>query len=107
MAGIIGGLRVWIVLIISALSISLEIGGGDTEVGVAELPLDHIQRNALAGHLDGVGVAQLVRREPTSHPRLGGEPAQLRARARLRPGPPAGRAVDDAEQRTRWQLKPP
>ena len=35
-----------------------------------------------------------------------GETAQLGARTGLRPGPAAGRAVDDAEQRTCWQLKP-
>jgi hypothetical protein len=73
---------------------------------VAELPLDHVQRNSLARHLDGVGMAQLVRREPTPHPGLGGETAQLRAGTRLRPLPPAGRAVDDAEQRPCRQLRP-
>jgi hypothetical protein len=34
---------------------------------VAKLALDDDQRHALAGHLDGVRVAQLVRREPPSH----------------------------------------
>jgi hypothetical protein len=43
----------------------LQVGGGNTEVGVAELPLDDVQGHALARHLDGVGVAQLVRREPS------------------------------------------
>ena len=69
---------------------------------MAELALDHVERDALAGELDGVGVAQLVRREAAPDAGLGGEPAELDARVRARPGPPAGRAVDDAEQRPDW-----
>src|SRR5215216_2502432 len=42
---------------------AFEVDRGDTEVGVAELALDDDQRHALAGHLDRVRVAQLVRRE--------------------------------------------
>src|SRR4051795_11881920 len=42
---------------------ALEVDRGDAEVGVAELALDDDQRNAFARHLDGAGVAQLVRRE--------------------------------------------
>jgi hypothetical protein len=42
-----------------------------------------ISGNALAGHLDGMRVAQLVRREAAPDARLGGEPAELR-RARWR-----------------------
>jgi hypothetical protein len=48
---------------------ALEVDRGDAEVGVAEL--------ALAGHLDGVGVAELVRREASPHASLAGDAAQL------------------------------
>jgi hypothetical protein len=44
-----------------------------------ELALDDVQRDALAGELERVSVAQLVRREPTPDSRAGGEPAELRA----------------------------
>ena len=44
---------------------------------MAELALDDVERHALAGHLDGVSVAKLVRGEPPSHPGLEGELAQL------------------------------
>jgi hypothetical protein len=36
---------------------ALQVDRGDAEVGVSELALDDDQRDALAGHLDGVGVA--------------------------------------------------
>jgi hypothetical protein len=58
---------------------SLQVDGGDSEVGVAELALDHVERHALARHLDGVRVAKLMWGEPPSHPGLQGELAQLRA----------------------------
>jgi hypothetical protein len=35
---------------------------GRAEIGVAELALDHVERHALARELDGMRVAQLVRR---------------------------------------------
>ena len=38
-----------------------------------------IEWHAFVGHLDGVGVAQLVRREPPPNPGVGGELAELRA----------------------------
>jgi hypothetical protein len=50
---------------------------------VAELALDDDQRHALAGHLDGVGVAELVRREASPHAGLAGDASQLRARGVL------------------------
>jgi hypothetical protein len=34
---------------------------------MAELPLDHYEWHALAGHLDGVRVSELVGREPTPY----------------------------------------
>jgi len=43
---------------------ALQVDGGDAEVAVSELALDDDQRNAFTSHLDGVGVAELVRREP-------------------------------------------
>src|ERR671923_1355574 len=73
-------------------------------VGVAELALDDDQRHALAGHLDGVRVAQLVRREASPHAGLAGDPSQLGAGGGGPPGPSAGGAVDDAEQRADGQL---
>ena len=63
---------------------ALQVDRGDAEVGVAELALDDDQRYALARHLDGVGVAQLVRREASPHAGLAGDVAQL-ARGRRRP----------------------
>jgi hypothetical protein len=42
---------------------ALQSDGGNPEVAMPELALDHDQRHAFAGRLDGVGVAQLVRRE--------------------------------------------
>jgi hypothetical protein len=42
---------------------------------MAELALDDVQRHALAGHLDGVCVTQLMRREaPPQAGRRGGAP---------------------------------
>lgn len=40
---------------------------------MAELALDHVQRHTLAGHLDRVSVAELVRSEAPAHTRVGGE----------------------------------
>ena len=42
---------------------ALQVDRGDAEVGVSELALDDDQWDTLAGHLDGVGVAKLMRRE--------------------------------------------
>ena len=44
-----------------------------------ELALDDVHRNALAGELDSVPVAELMGREPAPNSRGGGQPAQLRA----------------------------
>jgi hypothetical protein len=73
---------------------------------VPELALDDDQRHALAGHLDGMRVAQLVWREASPHPGLAGDAARLAAGGGGRPGPPSGGAVDDAEQRSDRQLDP-
>ena len=56
---------------------ALQIDRGDAEVAVAELALDDDQRDAFAGHLDGVGVAELVRSEAASDAGGGGGAAQL------------------------------
>ena len=78
---------------------------------MAELALDHDQRHAFACHLDGVGVAQLVRREAAPNPGRGGRAPQLRARCSRRPVAATRRAVDDAQQgadgKLRPQLEPP
>jgi hypothetical protein len=41
--------------------------------------LDDDQRHALAGHLDGMRVTQLVRHEAPTHAGLAGDAAQFRA----------------------------
>jgi hypothetical protein len=45
---------------ISALSMPCRVNRRDSQVGVPELALDDDQRHTLAGHLDGVRLAQLV-----------------------------------------------
>jgi hypothetical protein len=46
---------------------------------MAELVLNDVQRDALPGELKGMGVAQMVWREPASHPCLAGKPTKLDA----------------------------
>jgi hypothetical protein len=46
---------------------SAQVRGGDPEICVAELALDNEQRDALAGHLGGMGVPELVRSEPAAN----------------------------------------
>ena len=84
----------------------MDVDRGGAEVGVTELALDDVERDALASELERVGVAQLVRREPPPHACLGGEPAQLTAHPGAGPGASAGGAVDDAEQRPGGQRGP-
>ena len=67
---------------------------------MSELALDHDQRHPLAGHFDGVGVAELVRREASTHSCHGGDTPEFRACRGGRPMAPAGRPIDDAEQRS-------
>jgi hypothetical protein len=71
-----------------------------------QLALDDVERHALAGQLECVRVAQLVRREPAPDARPRRAAAELAADSRGRPRPPAGAAVDDAEQRPDGQLGP-
>jgi hypothetical protein len=79
---------------------ALEIDRRDAEVGVAELALNDEQRHALARHLKGVGMPQLVRRKPPPHTGPARRMPQVRARRRGRPWPSTGRTVDHAEQRS-------
>ena len=57
----------------------MEVDRRRAEVGVPELALDDVERDALAGELQRVRMAQLVRREPAPDPRLSSEPAELGA----------------------------
>jgi hypothetical protein len=74
------------------------------EVGVTELALDDVQRHALAGELERMRVPELVRRKAAPDPGASGKPAELAADGSARPWSPAGRAVDDAEQRSDRKL---
>jgi len=63
---------------------------------VSELALDDDQRDAFAGHLDGVGVPELLRREAPSHAGSGGSPAQIGSRGRVGPVASARGSGEDA-----------
>jgi hypothetical protein len=54
---------------------ALQIDGGDAEVAVAELALDHDQRHAFARRFDRVRVSELVRREAPPDTGVDGRPA--------------------------------
>src|SRR5215218_121408 len=84
----------------------LEIDRGGAEIQMPELALDDVKRDALAREFERVRVAQLVRRKPAPDPGPGGESAELRADRGLRPWSAAGGAVDHAEQRPDWELRP-
>src|SRR3954463_12800013 len=84
---------------------AVEVDRGDAEVAVAQLALDDDERHALVGHLDGVGVAQLVRRETPANACGRRRAAQLGPRRVRRPWSSSGRAVDDAEQRADRELE--
>ncbi len=73
----------------------LQVDRSDTEVATAELALDHVERNALARHLNRVGMAELVRSEPAPNPSLQSKAPQLR------PHRPAARINAEADARTR------
>jgi hypothetical protein len=70
--------------------LTLKVDRRDAEVRVPELALDDDQRHALAGHLDGVGMPQLVRRKPPPHTGLARHVPQVGARRRRRPSPSTG-----------------
>jgi hypothetical protein len=46
---------------------ALEVYGRDSQVSVSELALDDDEQDAFAGHLNRVGVSELMRRKATSH----------------------------------------
>jgi hypothetical protein len=56
---------------------ALQVDGGDSEVGVSELTLDDDERHTLSGHLNGVGVTQLVWCEAAAHAGARGDPTSL------------------------------
>jgi hypothetical protein len=72
---------------------SAEVSGRDREAGVAELPLDHDQRDPLARHLYGMRVPQLVRREPATDPGRDRRAVELFADARRCARPAACRSA--------------
>jgi hypothetical protein len=66
---------------------------------MAELALNDDQRDALARHLDHVGLTELVRSEARPDTSTHRCAAQLLSGGGLRPGAAAGRSSEDAEQR--------
>ena len=72
---------------------------------MAELALDDIQRDTLAGELDRVRMTQLVGSEASPDTCPGGMAAKLGAHGGRRPRATARRAVDHAEQRARRKLE--
>jgi hypothetical protein len=56
---------------------ALQVYGGDAEVAVAELALDHDESYAFARQLDRVRVAKLVRREAAANAGRRGGVAKL------------------------------
>jgi hypothetical protein len=77
----------------------LQIDRCDPEVGVPELARDDDQRDAVVSQLDGVGVAELVQREPTTD--AGEDRAAVGcAGGGLLPVSSGGCAVGHAEQRS-------
>ena len=56
---------------------SLQVGAGGREMRMAELALDHWQRNAFVQQLDGVRVAELVGREAPADSGLSSNPMKL------------------------------
>jgi hypothetical protein len=89
---------------------STQVSGRNREIRVTELALDHDQRDPLPRHLNGVRVAQLMRREPPTDPGRDGGVVQLCADARRRARSAAGRPAHDAEhpsdRQGAAQLKP-
>jgi hypothetical protein len=70
---------------------TLQVDAGRAEVGVAELALNHVERHALAGELDGVGGVHWCGAKRRRLPAWAASRAKLDAHVRARPRPPAGR----------------
>src|SRR5215207_11255 len=85
---------------------ALQVDGRDVEVAVSELAPDDDQRHAFARHLDGMGVPELVWREPAPHSCRGRGAPKLGACRGGRPVTSACCAVDDAQHRTDRKLAP-
>jgi hypothetical protein len=85
---------------------ALQVDRGDSEVGVSELALDHDDRDALASHLHGVSMAQLVWREAASDRCFSCRAPQLAADRVLCPWPTLAGPVDDALDygRIAWEM---
>jgi hypothetical protein len=75
---------------------ALEIDRRDAEIALAELALDDDQWHALASHLDGTSVPELVRRKAPANTRLDRRSVQVRSGGGTGPLPTACRAVDAA-----------
>jgi hypothetical protein len=85
---------------------ALQVGGGDAEVGVAELALDDDQRHTFTCHLDRMGVPELVWCEAPADICRDGRPAQVRSGGGARPRSAARGTVDDAEPAARRAIGP-
>ncbi|MEA2361282.1 MAG: hypothetical protein QOD71_427 [Thermoleophilaceae bacterium] len=70
---------------------------------MAELALNDDERHALASHLDGVGMAQLMRSETPADPSRDGRAPQLSSSGGSRPLATTRPAVKDTEQMADWK----
>ena len=82
---------------------ALEVDRGDAEVAVAELALNDDERHAFASHLDGVGVAQLMRGEPSADTRGRRGAPKLSSSGGGRPLATTRPAVENTEQEGRLE----
>ena len=59
---------------------ALRVDRRDAEIGVTELTLDDVERNSFARHLNGMRVAELIRRKAAPDAGLGGQAPKLCSR---------------------------
>ena len=85
---------------------SAEVSRRDGEVGVAELALDHDQRDPFTRHLHRMRVPQLMRREPAAAPGRNRGVVELSADASRCARPAACRSAQDAEKSSDRQGRP-
>ena len=83
----------------------MQVGAGRGEVRVPQLALDQRQRDALTQQLDSVRMAELVGRKAPADAHLKRYLVQLQPGGAGRPGVPARRSGDHAEQRTNRQRR--